>query len=577
MRIPTTPNPEMEPATELAAIDAALEELAAAAPRLVELSMDARIALLKRCADDTLRVMEEWVSLSCDAKGIPFDGPLAGEEWLNGPWCVLRYLRLLMRSLKDIQRHGKPRLPARVRKGPQGQAIAPVFPTDWRDMLLYAGITAQVWMKPQVTPETLAETMAPAYRIGPEPETGVTLVLGAGNVSSIPPLDTLSHMFCRGRTVMLKMHPVNAYLGPLLESAMRGLVEEGFLRVIYGGAAQGTHAMAHKAVKHVHITGSAETHDAIVWGAEPKARAKRRKEGKPLLNKPITSELGNVSPVIVLPGRYSPRALRFHAESVASMLANNASFNCNAAKLLLTWRAWPQREAFLEAVRGLLADAPARQAYYPGAQERHGRFAQGHSAQLIGQPEPGQLPWLLADGLPSDGESHWFREEAFCGVLGEVPLDADGPAAFLDAAVGFANERLWGTLSACLIVPPDFRRGRAGRAALDRALADLRYGSIGINLWPAMAFALMSTPWGGWQGKGITLANVQSGIGWVHNSYMLSEAQKVVVEGPFTVFPKPPWYITHKTAHALGKRLAAFEHNPSPLQLPGLLLTALRG
>ena len=42
-----------------------------------------------------------------------------------------------------------------------------------------------------------------------------------------------------------------------------------------------------------------------------------------------------VAPVLVLPGPYSEKELMYQAEDVASGLTFNASFNCNAAKLLV--------------------------------------------------------------------------------------------------------------------------------------------------------------------------------------------------------------------------------------------------
>ena len=45
------------------------------------------------------------------------------------------------------------------------------------------------------------------------PHGGVALVLGAGNVNSIPPLDALYRLIARGQVVLLKMNPVNDYLG----------------------------------------------------------------------------------------------------------------------------------------------------------------------------------------------------------------------------------------------------------------------------------------------------------------------------------------------------------------------------
>ena len=66
-----------------------------------------------------------------------------------------------------------------------------------------------------------------------------------------------------------------------------------------------------------------------------------------MLKKPISSELGNVSPVVIVPADYDDDQLAFVAANVATQITNNASFNCNAAKMLVTSRAWPQRDAFL--------------------------------------------------------------------------------------------------------------------------------------------------------------------------------------------------------------------------------------
>ncbi|MCK8322737.1 hypothetical protein LXA12_17585, partial [Erwinia amylovora] len=79
--------------------------------------------------------------------------------------------------------------------------------------------------------------MASGYRKRPE-HGQVSLVLGAGNVSSIGPKDAFYKLFVENQTVVLKMNPVNEYLGPHFEKALAPLVERGFLRIVYGGAAE---------------------------------------------------------------------------------------------------------------------------------------------------------------------------------------------------------------------------------------------------------------------------------------------------------------------------------------------------
>lgn len=64
------------------------------------------------------------------------------------------------------------------------------------------------------------------------------------------------------------------------------------------------------------MTGSAATQDAIVFGTGTEGTG-RKKAGTPLLDKPATSELGGVSPTIVLPGGWSEADLRYQAEQIA--------------------------------------------------------------------------------------------------------------------------------------------------------------------------------------------------------------------------------------------------------------------
>ncbi|HEX3334106.1 MAG TPA: hypothetical protein VHS57_07175, partial [Acidimicrobiales bacterium] len=72
-----------------------------------------------------------------------------------------------------------------------------------------------------------------------------------------------------------------------------------------------------------------------------------------------------------------------------------------------------------------------------------------------------------------------FNVESFCGEMAETALSAPDAAAFIDAATAFCNDVVWGTLGATLIVSPSSLKDQAVADAVDRAVADLRYGSIG--------------------------------------------------------------------------------------------------
>jgi hypothetical protein len=125
------------------------------------------------------------------------------------------------------------------------------------------------------------------------------------------------------------------------------------------------------------------------------------------------------------------------------------------------------------------------------------------------------------------------------------------------------------------VVHPETLKDPKVKEAFEQAIAKLRYGAVGINIWPAIAFVLGGTPWGAYPGA--TLTNIQSGRGFVHNTSMLEKIEKCVCRYPVTGFPKLPYFPTHKNAHVLGAKLSAFEPSQSWAQLPGIVGSALKG
>ncbi len=565
---------ETGPRTSRDDMDAALKTLGSSAARWTTLEIAERVALLDRLIATCTAATPRWIDVSIRAKAIAPDTPAEAEEWLGGPYCVLRNLRLLKQSLNEIASSGRPRIPGGVATRPDGQVVAKVFPTNVWDRLFFAGFSAEVWMDPSVSRDDLEKSMASAYRQSQPPR--VALVLGAGNVSSIGPMDALYKLFVEHQVVVLKMNPVNAYLGPVFEAAFATLIEGGYMRIVYGGADEGTYLCDHPAVDTIHITGSDRTHDAIVFGTGEQGK-RRKAHGEPRLTKPITSELGNVSPVIVVPGPWSLEDVRYQGVNLASQLTNNAGFNCNAARVLVTRKSWFWRSHLRDAITQALDAAPQRLAYYPGAIDRFAMFAEAHpDLRTVGEQSGRVLPWaLIEDVSPHRTDDICFRSEAFCGVFAETGLDADDPVTFLEQATEFVNNHVWGTLSASIIIHPRSLRDPEVAAALDRAVARLRYGTVAINHWPAVGYGMGTTTWGAFPGHEIT--DIQSGRGVVHNTLMFDRPQKTVVRGPFRVWPTPPWMLGHDTAHRLARKITHFEADPSPLKMPGVLINALRG
>ncbi len=538
-------------------LDRDLETLSASKTSWAGLPLERKIAMLQAVQRDVHAVAPEWAHAATRAKGLMPGSPLAGEEWLSGPWAVLYSLTRYLRTLGAIRRTGKVELPAmRVRS--DGRTVLDVFPHDAYDRVLLSGVRAQVWMQPGITPEDVRGNAASFYR-RTAPIGSVALILGAGNISSIAPLDVLYKMVCDGAVCMLKMNPVNDYLAPIFERALAPFVEAGFLRFARGGADAGAYLCGHSLVDEIHITGSEGTHNAIAFGAA--------------LHKPITSELGNVSPTIVIPGPWTDRDLQFQAENIATQKAHNAGFNCVASQVLVLPQEWEHTRELLERVTQVFAKMEQRPEYYPGATQRRTSLAgPGTPARTILHVDPG------------DVDNPAFSTEAFCGVLACVEMPGSIEQYTRDA-IGFSNDRLYGTLGANLIVHPQTMRRYTD--LIDDAIATLRYGCIAVNAWTGVGFFLAETPWGAYPGH--TLDAAGSGIGVVHNSYLLEQTEKSIVYAPFapfprsifsgefTLLPRPPWFVTNAMAAQVGRALCDFEIARTPGSALKVASLALRG
>jgi acyl-CoA reductase-like NAD-dependent aldehyde dehydrogenase len=566
MTSPQFPEPPAPlPPTPLAEVDAIVDRLAAKKDDWTKVPIAQRIDLMRKCMTGVESVAEAWVKDGCRAKGIDAATQQAGEEWIAGPWQTMRNLRYFVDALKA---QGQPR-PPKVKTRPDGQTVARVFPATLYDKLMFSGFSGEVWLA-----KGEAATQGATYRIPTEAPGKVALVLGAGNVSSIAPMDLLYKLMVDNEVVVLKTNPVNAWVGPHLEKAFAPLIDAGYLGIVHGGGEVGAHLANHAKVDTLHVTGSDKTYDAIVWGGTPEEREKRKATGEPINQRPFTAELGCVTPVLVVPGPWSAADMRFQARQVAGMVAQNASFNCNAAKVLVVAKGWLQRDAFLKYVDEELAKAAPRKAYYPGAQDRYKGFLDAYpKARVVGATGSDVVPWTVIPDVPGEAGEYALTNEAFCGVLAEVSLDATTPVEFLEKAVAFANDRCWGTLSCNLIIHPATEETYPKE--VDRAIADLRYGGIAINCWAGMVYGLVCTTWGAFPGH--TPKDIQSGTGVVHNGLLFDHPEKSIARAPFRIWPTPAWFADHKNLANLGRELLKMETAPSWGQLAKVAIQAVKG
>lgn len=529
----------------------------------------------------TNEIAERWVTAAARAKGLPADSPLMGEEWVSGPWAMIQYLSQIEKTLASLAK-GEIRMPPGTRTRPDGQLIAEMFPLKLLDQLILSGTRAEVWMQPGVTKSNLRDNMASFYR-QQMPEGRVSLVLGAGNISSIAPLDVLYKLYTEGEVCLLKMNPVNDYLGEFFEEIFAPMVEAGYVAFTYGGGDVGAYLTAHEDIESIHITGAARTHDIIVFGPGEEGQ-KRKERNEPILDKPISSELGAVSPVIVVPGPWSEADMQFQAENITTMKFHNGGFNCIAAQTVIVSEDWPLKDRFMAILEDTMKSVAARMPYYPGADARCRHVLEAHPDAVLIDPADSDAPRLLLKNLSPEGDMA-FEEEFFAGVLAHTELPGKSAAQFLRNAVDFANDKLWGTLGANVILHPTTVKELGSQ--LEDFVADLRYGAVGVNMWSAAAYMISQCTWGGF--PGYTLDNIQSGQGVVHNTFLFDKPQKSVVYGPFTPYPrnllrgewhvafKPAWFVTNKEAKAIGEMFTRYEASPGYHHLPGLLIASMQG
>ena len=525
-----------------------------------------RARLIRACAQQLHAARHDWVETACRTKGVRPQAKLAGEEWIAGVAVSLRAMRLYAEVLEG--KRTLDRLP--LSKSPSGRTRVQTYPYDFVEGLLMPGMRVEV---------ELESAEAASQNERSRAKGGLALVLGAGNIDSILVFDLLDQMLRHKRVVVLKFNPVNAAIRGPMERAFAPLIDAGFLGFVEGDGAVGAELSVHPRVAAVHLTGSNASFDAMVWGASEEESSRRRAANEPRVTAELSAELGAVTPVLVVPGAWSSADIRNQARQVAAMAAHNASNNCNAAKLIVTARHWPQRGAFLDAVRKELAKLPARPSWYPGCRERWTEFRERYEqAEEIAPKQTGAvaegaaevLPWLFIPDVPMRRAELACNTEAFSPVLAECSIAAKTPEEFLSRVVDPVNDEVFGTLSCAVLSPP-----HVPAELLDQVIDRLQYGTLAVNTWPGLAFGLAAPSWGGFPGH--TLQDAGSGIDHVHEPFMLDDVRRSIVRAPFRPGRRPAYEAGHRRLLALGRAWADWEAKPSWPRMARLAIPAAFG
>ena len=320
------------------------------------------------------------------------------------PSCpMLRTMRLLLDTLEGIRRHGRVPLPeSAVAGAPRRPGDAPGGPGGrLRPGDLPRGRPPTYGWTRRWPGRTSTANLGAFYTKGVTPPAGVSLVLGAGNVAAIAPLDVVHKMFVEGTTVAAQVQPGERVHGAARRAGLRRPHRRRVRarRCTAAGPTTATTWCRHPAVSQVHLTGSAATYDAVVWGPGQAAAAARR-PGHPSSTSRSPVNWATSSPVIVVPGQWSERALRLRAEDVATQITQNGGFNCNAARVVVLPSAGRSGASSSTTCAGCCASLPPRPCLLPGGGGRPttATWPPTTVSRPSGNARPGVLPPALLLG-----------------------------------------------------------------------------------------------------------------------------------------------------------------------------------
>lgn len=528
-----------------------LHSISSQAPNWRKTPLQRKVEILNEMIDlvEDLGVNQyiEWSSLSLQTQLM--DPKVQAVETAFEAIVLVSVIKGQLSRLKEnyssLIKNGRatPPVSTRIRKtstteagGVEGeQVIATVFPLNMSDKFGPQGSwKGELWIKPN-----REATQGSCLKINTDEGSfnTVTVVLGAGNQGFLTVIDCLDALFVHNETVLLKHHPLRGYQDSFIRKIFAPLIQLNYFNAVADTTVQDAAALvSHPLVSRVHMTGGKKTHDCIVWGNDDEERKERKLRKEPKLKAKMTSELGCVTPWIVIPGKYTEKELVHQASHLAGVLNANGSCNCNSPKVILLSDQWDQKQRFIEEVKSALKEVPMTPPYYPGEKNRYESFKKAYSpndSEII-QPnndviprtryknainKTEDLPFLTVNvSISADGSSctnnYALRNEAFSPVVAFATvnnLSNDKPTTFMNAASNICNNKIFGTLSCTVIVHPSTEKIYPDE--FETFIANLKYGTVCINAWTALCYAIDTVAWGAFPGE--DLRNVESGNGYV--------------------------------------------------------------
>ena len=516
-------------------------------------------SMLEEVISNIKEVAYFWSTVCSDNKGTS-KTPAEGEEWLGGPFAAVlatQYYIDTLQSNDDLS----------LESYNKEENSYKVFPNKFIERLTFPFIDAKVYFNKSMSFDDINKFRGFSKRYDIDPS--ITLVLGAGNFSSIPYLDVLYHLITRRSVILLKLNPVNDYLKPVFEKVFQNFIERGYVIVSTGNVYESKYMANHQGVDHIHLTGSDKTFEEIVYGRHLNDKERKLKNLAKLNTKNITSELGNVTPIIIHPGNWSTSDIKYQARKIVTGKLNNNGFNCIAAQIIVLPDGWGQTDTLIKYIKFYMNKAEDRKAYYPESIERLNKLEKDKAYERVNKLSC-VTPHLTRE---IKAYNKYELDEVWSSALYFKRIAYSSSEDFSNKAIDYCNNDLWGNLGVSVIMKDHDKN--LNSHILENYIEKLEYGTVAINEWAAIGYIIPQLPWGGFPGNKDN--DIQSGKSIVHNSMLFESPLKGVVQTKFRISKiiDPPWFITNRKSRRLFKNLTYFQINNSKINLLKLGFSAL--
>jgi len=525
-------------------IDRSISSLRVSSKEFATIDNAKLITLFEECIQNIKSVAYYWATVAAENKGVT-NTIAEGEEWLGGPFASVFGIQYYIDSLKDLHK------PLDEKLYNKENNTYKVFPNNNLEKIFFPFISAEVKFNKNISFKEIEKFRGFAMRYSHKPST--TLVLGAGNVSSIPLLDTIFHLVTKRSVVYLKLNPVNEYLLPVYEKIFENFIALGYIVVSKGSTEESKYMVNHKGIDHIHLTGSDETYENIVYGKKLSDNEKNLKTLSKINKTSFSSELGNVTPIIIHPGNWSTSELKHQARKIVTAKLNNGGFNCISAQIVVLPEGWKHTDKLMKYIKQYMKNIDDRYSYYPNSLEKLNNLEKDKNYERLNDLSCA-TPHLSRE---IKAYSKFETSEIWGTSIYFKQIPYNNEEDYAREVIDYCNNNLWGNLGATVI----FKKynNKKQKPITNLYIEELKYGTVAINEWSAIGFIIPTLPWGGFSGNKDN--DIQSGQDFVHNSLFFESAQNGIVYSKFRMsnIIDPLWFVTNKKGKKVFKNLTYFQ------------------